>query len=46
MIKIRINNYFSSYYKKIQSAPFGQAQQPQLADYADGIDTMAFLSTL
>ncbi len=26
--------------------PFGQAQQPQLADYADGIDTMAFLSSL
>ena len=26
--------------------PFGQAQQPELADYADGLDTMAFLSTL
>lgn len=26
--------------------PFGSAQQPQLTDYADGVDTMAFLQTL
>ena len=26
--------------------PFGQAQQPQLTDYADGVDTMAFLTAL
>lgn len=24
--------------------PFGQSQQPKLTDYADGVDTMAFLS--
>lgn len=30
----------------IHARSFGQAQQPQLADYADGIDTMAFLSML
>lgn len=26
--------------------PFGMAQQPSLSDYADGVDTMAFLSAL
>jgi hypothetical protein len=26
--------------------PFGQAQQPSLTDYADGVDTMAFLVSL
>lgn len=26
--------------------PFGQAQQPRLMDYADGVDTMAFLQGL
>ncbi|CAL1519617.1 acyl-CoA reductase [Chitinophaga sp. MM2321] len=26
--------------------PFGYAQQPSLMDYADGVDTMAFLTTL
>ena len=26
--------------------PFGTAQQPSLTDYADGVDTMAFLSNL
>ncbi len=26
--------------------PFGKAQQPSLADYADGVDTMKFLITL
>ncbi|MFN8347244.1 MAG: acyl-CoA reductase [Spirosomataceae bacterium] len=28
------------------SLPFGQAQTPTLFDYADGVDTMAFLSNL
>ena len=28
------------------SVPFGETQCPSLTDYADGIDTMAFLSTL
>ncbi|GAB4034219.1 acyl-CoA reductase [Spirosoma jeollabukense] len=28
------------------SIPFGQTQQPGLSDYADGVDTMAFLSSL
>lgn len=28
------------------SVPFGQTQRPGLTDYADGIDTMAFLDTL
>ena len=28
------------------SVPFGQAQQPGVADYADGVDTMEFLAEL
>ena len=28
------------------SVPFGQTQRPRLTDYADGIDTMAFLDSL
>lgn len=28
------------------SVPFGQTQRPGLSDYADGVDTMAFLATL
>jgi len=28
------------------AVPFGQTQQPQLTDYADGVDTLAFLSGL
>lgn len=28
------------------SIPFGNAQQPELADYADGVDTMSFLAAL
>lgn len=31
---------------KIKTLPFGQAQQPGLADYADGVDTMQFLLSL
>lgn len=30
----------------IPSKPFGEAQQPKLNDYADGVDTMAFLLEL
>ncbi|HVS97064.1 MAG TPA: hypothetical protein VHE54_11295, partial [Puia sp.] len=29
-----------------RSVPFGQAQQPGLQDYADGVDTMEFLRRL
>lgn len=28
------------------AVPFGKTQQPELTDYADGIDTLAFLSSL
>ncbi len=34
----------SSIYKS--SVPFGKAQQPELWDYADGVDTMQFLTEL
>ena len=34
------NNIFSN------TVPFGQAQRPELWDYADGVDTLAFLSQL
>lgn len=30
----------------IQTIPFGKAQQPELTDYADGVDTMEFLINL
>ncbi|GAB3181501.1 acyl-CoA reductase [Telluribacter humicola] len=30
----------------VASLPFGQAQKPGLSDYADGVDTMEFLSKL
>lgn len=30
----------------VQTIPFGQAQIPQLSDFADGVDTMAFLCSL
>lgn len=30
----------------LHSVPFGQAQEPELWDYADGVDTMAFLLSL
>jgi len=26
--------------------PFGQAQKPKIDDYADGVDTMKFLTSL
>ena len=29
-----------------ESVPFGKAQEPELTDYADGVDTMAFLLKL
>ena len=28
------------------AVPFGKAQYPTLDDYADGVDTMAFLQSL
>jgi hypothetical protein len=31
---------------KTQVVDFGMSQQPALWDYADGVDTMAFLTTL
>ncbi len=30
----------------IETLPFGKAQQPSLTDYADGVDTMEFLTNL
>ena len=30
----------------MEGTPFGQAQQPRIEDYADGIDTLAFLDRL
>lgn len=30
----------------LPTVPFGKAQNPDLQDYADGVDTMAFLATL
>ncbi len=30
--------------EKLPTVPFGKAQEPQLDDYADGVDTLAFLS--
>lgn len=32
--------------KNVTTIPFGKAQQPELTDYADGVDTMAFLLAL
>lgn len=32
--------------KKSDRIPFGQTQKPELSDYADGIDTLAFLERL
>ena len=29
-----------------KNTPFGQSQKPELFDYADGVDTMAFLESL
>lgn len=31
-------------FKNQQTVPFGKAQEPQLDDYADGVDTLAFLT--
>jgi len=30
----------------LETIPFGQAQQPRLSDYADGVNTISFLKTL
>ncbi|UXX79010.1 acyl-CoA reductase [Reichenbachiella carrageenanivorans] len=49
-----LNDWLSGSAEKIQcvvgaaqgQVPFGEAQKPALADYADGVDTMAFLAGL
>lgn len=47
-----LNSYLDEHKEKIQVVigkkytPFGAAQSPQLDDYADGVDTMKFLSAL
>lgn len=49
-----LNSYLKDNAEKIQCVvgngqgriPFGQAQQPSVSDYADGVDTMAFLAGL
>ncbi|MEP2026985.1 MAG: acyl-CoA reductase [Reichenbachiella sp.] len=47
-----LNDWLKSNADKIQCIvgdghiPFGQAQKPGVADYADGVDTMAFLTRL
>ena len=48
----QISQFLSTNKDKIQAivgrgyVPFGQAQCPKLNDYADGVDTMAFLSSI
>ena len=47
-----VEKYIEEYTNDIQVVvgrnyvPFGQAQCPELWDYADGVDTLAFLSSL
>jgi len=47
-----IDSYLEQHSEKIQVVvgkdyvPFGKAQQPELMDYADGVDTMRFLESL
>jgi hypothetical protein len=47
-----VNQYLSEHKDQLQAIvgknfiPFGKAQCPMLDDYADGVDTMAFLQTL
>src|SRR5690606_31400242 len=33
-------------FEKIETTPFGKTQTPALFDYADGVDTLAFLVAL
>ena len=46
------NDFIKKFYEKIQCivgsnfTPFGKSQEPALADYADNIDTMAWLENL
>lgn len=50
--KLDVNSYLQKHEKDIQLIvghdymPFGNAQKPSLTDYADGIDTMQFLSKI
>ncbi|UXP31102.1 acyl-CoA reductase [Reichenbachiella agarivorans] len=47
-----LTNYLADHDSKIQCVvgtdyiPFGQAQRPTVKDYADGVDTMAFLTEI
>lgn len=47
-----VDDFITKHQEKIQCVvgkkyiPFGQAQQPAIDDFADGVDTMAFLSRL
>lgn len=38
--------WFSNTVASLPGVAFGQTQRPRLTDYADGVDTMAFLSSL
>ena len=35
-----------SAFQQMRTIPFGEAQNPDLSDYADGVDTMAFLMNI
>lgn len=49
---VDLDNYLKKHKSDIQAIvgkgyiPFGESQSPELTDYADGVDTMAFLTTL
>jgi hypothetical protein len=50
--KDEVNDFLRKHNDKIQAVvghefiPFGQGQKPSLYDYADGVDTMTFLSNI
>lgn len=50
--KAEVENFIAANHSKIQVIighgylPFGTAQQPSLSDFADGIDTLSFLTSL
>lgn len=44
LIQVGVTNINEDF--EIATTPFGNSQQPKLWDYADGIDTLNFLSTL
>lgn len=45
-IQAVLSKQAGSFYEKIVNTPLGQSQRPELTDYADGKDTMAFLRDL